>query len=340
MNRFQILTQSTIHRLASLRPAVTNPSYRLQAFIADHSGTVNDRFVIGPALGFMRAYDAYGVPTEISHWRRNMGYAKPTQIALENAAPTDPIRELERYPELGVSKVRQSFIQHKGREPTAEDTEKLTELFFEKQNPALIEKDETGHRCADALPYAKRAIDMVKARGLKTGGTTGFPRANCDVLLEHLAHQGITFDTFVAPDDLPGDLGVRDKPHSMYENMRRLSTPYARNVLKVDDTPAGIGEGRNAGAWTCALLNDCNHLYIDSMTQWNAMMPGEKRLRFQSALGALLKSRPHFVCGSLEDVEPVIEAIELLAFHGIAPNDVRDTCVILDSETLREYSKF
>merc|ERR1712226_9427 len=149
-----------------------------------------------------------------------------------------------------------------------------------------------------------------------------------------------TLDTFVAPDDLPGDLGVRDKPHSMYENMRRLSIPYARNVFKVDDTPAGIGEARNSGAWTCALLDDCNHLYIDSITQWNSMTVEEKHKRFRSALGALLKARPHFICGSLEDVEQVLEAVDLLAFHGIAPNDVNDTCCVFDSDTIRTYSKF
>lgn len=339
-SRTQVIAASTLHRLSALKLEANAPSYSLKCFVADHSGTLNDRFVIGPALGFIRAFDAIGVPTTTSDWRRNMGYAKPTQIALEVADPADPIRELERYPELGASNVRKSFIEVKGREPTAEDVKQVTELFFEKQNPALLEKDETGHRCVDILPSAKAAIDLVQARGLKTGGTTGFPRVNCDLLQQHLVEQGITLDTFVAPDDLPGDMGVRDKPHSMYENMRRLSIPYARNVVKVDDTPAGIGEARNAGTWTVGLLDACNHLYVDTIAQWNAMSEELKVAKHRSALSALVKARPHFIVHSLADIEPVLDAINFLGFHGIEPHNVKDTCIALDFETTVKYSKF
>merc|ERR1711974_202930 len=162
----------------------------------------------------------------------------------------------------------------------------------------------------------------------------GFPRQNCDVLEEHLRAQGITLDTFVAPDDLPGDMGVRDKPHSMYENMRRLSIPYARNVVKVDDTPSGIAEGNNSGAWTVGLLDACNHLYVDTIAQWNAMSEEEKTAKHRSALAALVKAKPHFIAHSLKDIEPILDSIDFLGYHGIVPHDVRDTCLVLDTDTL------
>lgn len=236
--------------------------------------------------------------------------------------------------------MRKSFIEVKGRAPNAEDVKQLTELFFEAQNPALVEKDETGHRCVDVLPSAKAAIDLCQARGFKTGGTTGFPRVNCDLLQQHLVEQGITLDTFVAPDDLPGDMGVRDKPHSCYENMRRLSIPYARNVLKCDDTPAGIAEARNAGIWIVGLLDACNHLYVDSIAQWNATSDEDKLAKHRSALQALVKARPHFILHSMADLEPVLDAVDFLGFHGIEPHNVKDTCIALNFEDTLKYSKF
>ena len=80
--------------------------------------------------------------------------------------------------------------------------------------------------------------------------TTGYTRPILDVLAPIAAAGGYTPEFTICAGDLPAG---RPSPLMMWHAMARLGIWPARHVVKVDDTPPGIGEGAAAGTWTVGL---------------------------------------------------------------------------------------
>jgi phosphonoacetaldehyde hydrolase len=199
----------------------------LKAVILDWAGTVIDHGSRAPMGAFVRAFAEFGVTIGIDDARGPMGMAKWDHISAVGRAPA----------------VAAAWRDRHGRDFSDADADAIFAVF-EPMNVAAI-KDH-----ADFIPGALDALAAIRARGLRIGSTTGYTRPIMAELAPIAAAAGYTPEVTVCAGDLPAG---RPSPLMMWHAMAALGVWPAETVVKVDDTPPGIGEGVNAGTWTVGL---------------------------------------------------------------------------------------
>jgi phosphonoacetaldehyde hydrolase len=199
----------------------------LKAVILDWAGTVMDHGSRAPMGAFVRAFGEFGVTIDIADARGPMGMAKWDHISAVGRAPA----------------VAAAWRARHGRDFSDADADAIFEVF-EPMNVAAI-KDH-----ADFIPGALEALAAIRARGLRIGSTTGYTRPIMRELAPIAAAAGYEPEVTVCAGDLPAG---RPSPLMMWHAMAALGVWPAETVVKVDDTPPGIGEGVNAGTWTVGL---------------------------------------------------------------------------------------
>jgi phosphonatase-like hydrolase len=92
---------------------------------------------------------------------------------------------------------------------------------------------------------AEETIDILREHGVKIAIDTGFSAVVADAILDRLGWiaEG-RIDARVASDEVHRG---RPAPDLLFEAMRRCKVTDVRAVAKVGDTPADLGEGKNAG---------------------------------------------------------------------------------------------
>jgi phosphonoacetaldehyde hydrolase len=89
-------------------------------------------------------------------------------------------------------------------------------------------------------------------------------------------------------------------------------------VVKVDDTPPGIAEGLNAGAWAVGLAKTGNEVGL-SLEDSNAASPAELEALLSKARETLRRAGAHTVVDSIADVPGVVEDINRRLARGDKP---------------------
>ena len=196
----------------------------IKAVILDWAGTAVDFGSRAPMGAFVRAFAEFGVDIEVADARGPMGMAKWDHIRAVGHAP----------------RVAAAWRARHGRDFTDADVDRIFSVF-EPLNVASV----VDH--AELIPGTLEAIGDLRRRGVKVGSTTGYTRPIMEKLLPVAAEAGYAPDIVVCAGDLPAG---RPSPLMMWYAMARLGVWPANRVVKVDDTPVGIGEGVAAGTWT------------------------------------------------------------------------------------------
>ena len=199
----------------------------VKAVILDWAGTVVDFGSRAPMGAFVRAFAAFGVAIEVADARGPMGMAKWDHIHAVGHAP----------------RVAAAWRARHGRDVSDADVDAIFAVF-EPMNVASV----VDH--ADFIPGALEAINALRAAGKKIGSTTGYTRPIMEKLLPVAASGGYSPEIVVCAGDLAAG---RPSPLMMWYAMARMGVWPADRVVKVDDTPVGIGEGTAAGTWTVGL---------------------------------------------------------------------------------------
>ncbi|STW47482.1 phosphonoacetaldehyde hydrolase [Klebsiella pneumoniae] len=101
------------------------------------------------------------------------------------------------------------------------------------------------------LPAVVDTIAALRAKGLKIGSCSGYPRPVMEKLVPAAAAQGYAPDHWVATDDLAA--GGRPGPWMALQNVITLGIDDVAHCVKVDDAAPGISEGLHAGMWSVGL---------------------------------------------------------------------------------------
>jgi phosphonoacetaldehyde hydrolase len=197
----------------------------VRAVILDWAGTVLDHGSRAPMGAFQRAFARFGVGISIADARGPMGMAK-----------ADHIRAVGRA-------VNEAWRAKHGRDFDDSDVAAIFEVF-EPMNIAAVQDHSA------LIPGVLEAIEALKARGIRIGSTTGYTRPIMAALAPLAAAQGFVPEVTVCAGDLAAG---RPAPLQMWQAMAAMGVWPAAVVVKVDDTPPGIGEGRAAGTWTIGL---------------------------------------------------------------------------------------
>jgi phosphonoacetaldehyde hydrolase len=264
----------------------------LRAAVLDWAGTVVDYGCRAPAATFIEAFAGYGVPVTVGQARAPMGMAKRAHI-----------QAITRMPE-----VAEAWQAKYGRGVGEDDIDAIYERFLPLQ-VAMVEKH------ADVIPGALEAVGAMRARGLKIGSTTGYPRPVMDVVVRAAAAQGYVPDSIVCAEDTP--MG-RPGPFPALKALIDMAVYPVEAVVKIGDTVVDIEEGLNGGMWTVGVTVTGNEVGL-GLDEWLALDAAtQERLR-EAAAQKLAKAGAHYIVDAVADVLPILDAIEARLARGERP---------------------
>jgi len=262
----------------------------IKAVILDWAGTVLDHGSRAPMGAFVAAFARFGVEISVADARGPMGMAKADHIRLVGRA------------------VNAAWRARYGRDFGEDDVQAIFEVF-EPLNVAAVEAHSA------LIPGAKQALEWCAACGIRIGSTTGYTRPIMERLAPLAAAQGFRPEVMICAGDLATG---RPAPLQMWKAMAEMGVWPAHAVVKLDDTPPGIAEGRAAGTWAVgvALSGNIAGLAAEEL----AALPDAERAALRDRAAAELTSAgAHLVIDSIADLPAAIAAIEARLADGERP---------------------
>jgi phosphonoacetaldehyde hydrolase len=268
------------------------PTDRIRLVVLDWAGTTIDFGSLAPVAAFTRVFAAHGVPVTAVAARGPMGAHKK-----------DHLRAMLADPE-----VQSRYRAAHGREPTQDDLEAM----YRDLGPAQLEAVEEHSRLTPGVVECAAALG---SRGVLLGGTTGYFRAAAERCASAAARQGYAPDANVSADDVPAG---RPAPWMLFRVMERLDVYPPAAVLKVGDTLLDVQEGRNAGAWSIAVLAGSSELGL-SEAEYRALAQAERQRRLRAAAERFLAAGAHGVIESLHELPAFVSDLEGRMCSGLTP---------------------
>jgi phosphonoacetaldehyde hydrolase len=265
---------------------------KLKAAVVDWAGTVVDFGCHAPVASFVAAFEGVGITVTIAEARAPMGQAKWNHIRAIIDQP----------------RVAAAWLARHGRAATKADVDAIYERFVPLQTAMVA-------RHAELIPGALDTIAAMRARGLKLGSTTGYPRVVMEVVIERARAQGFTLDCVISSDDVP--LG-RPSPFPALKALAELAVYPVEAAVKIGDTVVDIEEGLNGGMWSVGLAVSGNEVGLSS-AEWQALPAAEQNARRQAATARLAQAGAHYVVDSIADIAPVLDDIDQRLARGEKP---------------------
>ena len=255
----------------------------LQAVIFDWAGTLVDFGSLAPTQIFVEAFATFGITITLAQARGPMGLSK-----------WDHIHQL-----LQDESIAAQWQTTFGRAPTNDDVDAIYARFMPMQIAKVGE-------FSVPIEGAVELLQWLRAKGLKVGSCSGYPREVLNQLLPLAEAAGIKPDHVVAGDELAA--GGRPGPFMALANVLALGIGDVRACVKVDDTVPGIEEGLRAGMWTVGLSLSGNEVGY-SVAEFAKADAAEVDARVAVAEAKLKKAGAHYVVRSVADLPAVLGQI-------------------------------
>ncbi|WP_034295051.1 phosphonoacetaldehyde hydrolase [Herbaspirillum sp. RV1423] len=255
----------------------------LEAVIFDWAGTLVDFGSLAPTQIFVDAFKSFDMHITLKQARGPMGLSKWQHI-----------RTLLDNPD-----VARQWQERHGHAPADADVDAIYARFM----PMQIAKVGA---YSQAIAGAAETLAWLRAKGLKIGSCSGYPRQVLDVLLPLAAAEGIAPDHVVAGDELA--TGGRPGPYMALANMLALKIGDVAACIKVDDTIPGIEEGIHAGMWTVGVSLSGNEVGCTG-AELAQLTPEQVKALKALAEMRLREAGAHYVIDSVADLPAVAEKI-------------------------------
>jgi phosphonoacetaldehyde hydrolase len=224
---------------------------RFDLVILDWAGTMVDFGCHAPVIALREAFALRGVVLSEAQIRRDMGKPK-----------ADHVRAL---------------LETLGRPADDADVRQLmVDLGPLMQSQAA--------RAARLIDGARSAVEQLRSEGIKIGSSTGYTREMMAPVLRDAAAQGYVPDHLVCSGETPAG---RPTPLMIYKACAELGIWPLSRVAKVDDTEAGVAEGRAAGCFTVGIAASGNGVGL-SQQGLSALSAAERAARIEAADKSLL----------------------------------------------------
>jgi phosphonoacetaldehyde hydrolase len=193
--------------------------------------------VKAPVVAFDETLRKYKLSVDWATIRKPMGLFKRTHLQR--------LLEDERVATL--------FEKQYGRPWAEKDLETMFADFRPILDDVIVRED-----LARPIEGTKECIASLREGGMLIGCDTGYTASASGLLNAVLAKQyGITFDVTTNAEEVKG----RPSPFMVFDCMDKADVYPVEAVVKVDDTRAGMHEGRHAGAWTVGVYETGNDTY-------------------------------------------------------------------------------
>jgi phosphonoacetaldehyde hydrolase len=246
--------------------------------IFDWAGTMVDFGCEAPVKALREAFDAEAVRIDEATARRDMGKPKKDHVAALLADPT----------------VAAAWREAHGRAPVPQDIH----VLMTRLEPLMRRH---AAQAASLIPGALQTFEQLRALSIRVGSSTGSTREMLEPVLASAAAQGYVPEHVVCSGETP--VG-RPSPLMIYKACTDLSVWPLSRVVKVDDAEVGIAEGKAAGAFTVGVASG-NALGL-SHDDLQALTPGERRSRIETARQSLLRAGADVAIDSVADLLPAL----------------------------------
>jgi phosphonoacetaldehyde hydrolase len=199
---------------------------------------------------------------------------------------------------LDLDKTKQIWQERYHRNTDEGD---VTRLFKQFENRL----DQVVGDYSTPLDGVIETVKALKDAGIRIGSTTGYTSDMMKRVLPVAEAAGYRPECVVTPDAVGSG---RPRPFMIYECMRRLDVYPPAAVLKVGDTIADINEGRNAGVWTCGVLEGSSTLGL-RREERETLSDDELAARKSEAKGRYKAAGADFVADSIRDIPKIVEQL-------------------------------
>jgi len=269
-------------------------THQLEAVIFDWAGTTVDFGSFAPTQIFVDAFKlAFDFDLSLEEARGPMGLGKWQHIEALGADPVVGARWRAQF----------------GKPMNHADIDHIYRTFL----PLQVERV-AAH--ADLIPGALETVAALRARGMKIGSTTGYPRQVMERLMVAAQDKGYAPDSTVCADDLQA--GARPGPWMALQCVLDLGIGSVAHCVKVDDTVPGIEEGINAGMWTVALALSGSPAGL-TLAEYESATAEQRRQVRERVTPAFKAAGAHFVIDTIADLMPVLEEVEARLTRGERP---------------------
>lgn len=255
---------------------------KLRAVVLDWAGVTVDFGSRAPVLAMQAAFDQAGVRVNELEIRAYMGKAKREHLAAL----------------LAEQRIQDEWQGAHGSQPKERDLDNIYREFLSLQQECIAENSAVIAGCV-------RAVRFCRDLGMKIGSSTGYTHELLAPAAARAREEGYEPDSIVCAGDVsPG----RPAPWLLLENAKRLNVFPMAGVLKVDDTPAGIAAGRNAGAWVVGVVVSGNETGL-SLGEWEALPAQRQQSLRDSAAKRLTDAGAHSLIDTIADLPAAIDQI-------------------------------
>ena len=199
--------------------------------------------------------------------------SQPIQLAMFDMAGTTVNDKVDGYPLMVISMIRafakhgielspDVINKHRGKQKSEAIQTLLKEVA--ELSPADVERVGGGvyreflHELERDLPRiseidgATELFQHLKSKDIHIGVGSGFPTQVVQAIVSQLGWLDKGLLDYVGSAE---QVGVgRPNPKMIHDAMQQLGITDGRKVIKIGDTVVDVQEGKNAGAWTVAVL--------------------------------------------------------------------------------------
>jgi phosphonoacetaldehyde hydrolase len=256
---------------------------KFDAVIFDWAGTLIDFGSFAPMGAFVEAFAHFGVSVSIADARGPMGAPKRDHIRAMMALPH----------------VAEGWRAAQGSAPDEAAIDRIYEVFVPMNEEVVA-------RYATLVPGASDTLGWLTAEGIRVGTTTGYVRSIMARVLPVVADQGFQPEVCICADDVPKG---RPGPWQMYRVFADMSLLPGPQIVKVDDTPPGIKEGRATG---CTVIGVTLSGNIAGRTPEElAALPEAERDAIRAQAGAELRAAgADHVIDSIADLPALLTRLD------------------------------
>jgi phosphonoacetaldehyde hydrolase len=253
---------------------------RFDLVIFDWAGTMVDFGCGAPVHALLEAFASHGVTLTEPEARRDMGKAK-----------ADHVRAL-----LADARIAAAWTAANGTAPQSRDCETL----IAELGPLMRER---AGQSATLIDGARATVEALRTGGLRIASSTGYTRDMMQPVLARAAAQGYTPEHLVCSGETPHG---RPSPLMIYKACAELGVWPLSRVVKVDDSEAGVAEGRAAGCFTVGVAASGNGVGL-SAAALAALPAPERAARIAASGRALYAAGADLV---LDSVAGLVAALE------------------------------
>jgi phosphonoacetaldehyde hydrolase len=162
---------------------------------------------------------------------------------------------------------------------------------------------EQAARAAQLIDGARIAVEALRAEGIRVASSTGSTREMMQPVLQAAAAQGYVPDHLVCSGETPQG---RPTPLMIYKACAELGVWPLTRVVKVDDTEAGVQEGRAAGCFTVGISASGNEVGL-SCDALLALPAAVRAARIAAAESRLREAGADMVIETIAQLIPVLQ---------------------------------